>query len=67
MRQYSPSVGVSAGDRVEFVEVGPRRYEVVAVSHPVTELRRMFGKANKVDSIAEMNPTTAVQGTQASQ
>ena len=46
---------VDVGDHVKFVEVGPGRYEVVAVTRPVTDLKGMFGKASKVVSIAQMN------------
>ena len=38
---------VESGDRVEFVEVGSGRFEVVAATHSVTELKRMFGKVAK--------------------
>lgn len=56
---------VDTGDRVEFVEVGPGRFEFVAATRPVTELKGMFGKANKVVSIAEMNQAIAAQGARA--
>ncbi len=56
---------VDTGDRVEFVEVGPGRFEFVAATRPVTELKGMFGKANKVVSIAEMNQAIATQGARA--
>ena len=55
---------VDKGDRVEFVEVGPGRYEVFAASRPVTDLKGMFGKARKVVSIAEMNQAIAAQRAQ---
>ena len=35
---------VQPGDRVEFVEVDPGRFEVVAATVSVTELKGMFGK-----------------------
>lgn len=56
---------VDTGDRVEFVEVGPGRFEFVAATRPVTDLRGMFGKASKVVSIAEMNQAIAFQGASA--
>ena len=31
------ALGVGAGDRVEFVEVAPGRYEFIAATRPVTE------------------------------
>ncbi len=35
---------VRAGDRVEFVEIEPGRYEFIAATRPVTALKGMFGK-----------------------
>ena len=56
---------VDAGDRVEFVLVVPGRYEFVAVTREVTELKGMFGKAGKVVFIEEMNAAIAAWGAQA--
>ena len=56
---------LSTGDRVEFVEVGPGRFEFVAATRSVTDLKGMFGKANKVVSIAEINQVIVAQGAQA--
>jgi antitoxin PrlF len=53
---------VAAGDRVEFVEVEAGRYEFVAATRSVTELKGMFGKAKRVVSIEEMNRAIATQG-----
>jgi antitoxin PrlF len=36
---------VDAGDRVEFVLISPGRYEFVAATGEVTELKGMFGPA----------------------
>ena len=55
---------LSAGDRVEFVEVEPGRFEFVAATRSVTDLKGMFGKANKVVSIAEINRVIVAQGAQ---
>ena len=55
---------VDVGDRVEFVEMGPGRFELVAAICPVTDLKGMFGKASKVVSIAEMNQAIAAQRAQ---
>jgi len=38
---------VEPGDRVEFVEIEPGRFEVVAATHSVKELKGMFGKPAK--------------------
>ena len=53
---------VNAGDRVEFVEVEAGRYQFVAATRSVTELKGMFGKARRVVSIEEMNRAIATQG-----
>ena len=37
---------LSAGDRVEFVEVEPGRYEFIAVTCPMRALKGMFGPAS---------------------
>ena len=56
---------VGIGDRVEFVEVAPGRYEFIAATRTVTELKGMFGKARKRVSIDEMNATIAARGAAA--
>jgi antitoxin PrlF len=56
---------VDTGDRVEFVEVEPGRYDFVAVNRSVTELKGMFGVAKRVVSIDEMNLAIATQGASA--
>lgn len=53
------------GDRVEFVEVGPGRFEFVAATHSVTELKGMFGKAKKRVSIDDVNKAIAARGASA--
>lgn len=56
---------VDAGDRVEFVQIAPGRYEFVAATHGVQELKGMFGKPAKVVSIDEMNKAIARRGAAA--
>ena len=56
---------ISSGDRVEFVEVEPGRFEVVAATHSVTELKGMFRKPAKPVSIAAMNKAIAARGASA--
>ena len=46
---------VDAGDRVEFVWIAPGRYELMAATQEVTELKGMFGPAKKTVSIQAMN------------
>ncbi len=56
---------VDAGDRVEFVQIAPGRYEFVAATSEVTALKGMFGKANKTVSIETMNAAIASRGAAA--
>lgn len=56
---------VESGDRVEFVEIDPGRFEVVAATRSVTELKGMFGKPTKSVSIADMNKAIAARGASA--
>ena len=45
----------SAGDRVKFVEESERYFKGAAGTRSVTALKGMFGVAQKVVSIEEMN------------
>ncbi len=56
---------VDAGDRVEFVQIAPGRYEFVAATRNVTELKGMFGKSKKTVSIAAMNRAISERGAAA--
>ena len=56
---------IDCGDRVEFVEVAPGRYEFVAATRSVTELKGMFGKASKIMSVEAMNHAIAQRGASA--
>ena len=51
-----------AGDRVEFVQIAPGRYEFVAATHAVQELKGMFGKPSRAVSIDDMNKAIARRG-----
>jgi antitoxin PrlF len=59
------ALGVDAGDRVEFVEIAPGRYEFIAATKSVTALKGMFGKPRKSVSIEEMNAAIARRGAAA--
>jgi len=52
---------VDIGDRVEFVEVAPGRFECVALTRNATELKGMFGKPTKKVSIEDMNVAIAAR------
>lgn len=56
---------VETGDRVEFVEIEPGRYEFFAATRSVTALKGMFGKTVKTVSIDDMNRTIAARGASA--
>jgi AbrB family looped-hinge helix DNA binding protein len=56
---------VEAGDRIEFVEVNPGRFEFFAATRSVMELKGMFGKAKKRVSIDDMNKAIAARGAAA--
>ena len=53
------------GDRVEFVQIEPGRFEVVAATRPVTDLKGLFGRPSKAVSIDDMNKAIAVRGASA--
>lgn len=56
---------VDAGDRVEFVQIAPGRYEFVAATQNVSELKGLFGKPTKSVSINDMNKAIAKRGAAA--
>jgi len=56
---------VSAGDRVEFIEVAPARYEFVAATQSVTRLKGLLGKPAAKVSIEDMNAAIARRGARA--
>lgn len=59
------SLRLEAGDRVEFVEVEPGRFEIVPSTRSVKELKGMFGKASRIVSVEEMNRAIAKRGASA--
>lgn len=46
---------VDAGDRIEFVEIGPGRFEMMAATLPVTALKGLVGARAAPVSIEAMN------------
>lgn len=63
--QVRRSLNVEAGDRVEFVEVAPGRFEVVAATRSVRELKGMLGKMKRPVSIEDMSRAIARRGAKA--
>jgi AbrB family looped-hinge helix DNA binding protein len=58
-------LNVQAGDRVEFVQIEPGRFELVPATRSVRELKGLFGKPGRTVSIDDMNQTIAERGAQA--
>ena len=56
---------VTAGDRIEFIETAPGRFEFIAATLPVTALKGMLGPAKVLVSIDEMNAAIARSGASA--
>ena len=57
-------LGVNAGDRVEFVEIGEGHFAIVAATRSVRQLSGMFrGRVSKPVSIEEMNAAIARRGS----
>jgi len=59
------ALNVQMGDRVEFVQIEPGRFELVAATRSVRELKSVFGKAECTVSIARMNQAIAERGARA--
>lgn len=55
-------LSLSTGDRIEFVEVAPGRYEIVPVVHDIQSLKGLLGSAEHVVSVKEMNQAIAKLG-----
>jgi antitoxin PrlF len=59
------ALGVSTGDRVEFIQVESGRFELVAATLPISALKGMVKKPIKPVTIEEMNEAIAVAGAKA--
>ncbi len=57
------SLGVRSGDRVEFVEVAPGRFECFASSRSVRALKGMFGAPATKVSIEDMDAAIAASAS----
>ena len=58
-------LGVEVGDRVEFIQVEPGRFELVAATRSVTALKGMIGKPATPVTIEAMNEAIIAQGAKA--
>jgi len=54
---------IETGDRVEFVQIDSGRYEIIAATKSIRELKGMFGKPSRSVSIEEMNRAIAERGS----
>jgi len=58
--QVRLQLGVDAGDRVEFIEIGGGQFAIVAATRSVKELKGLFrGRRKKPVSIEEMHRAIA--------
>lgn len=53
---------LGAGDRVEFIEVAPGRYELIAATRPVSALKGLVPKAGKAITVEDMNAAIRARG-----
>lgn len=63
--QIRAALHVGTGDRVEFVEIEPGRYEFMAATRSLSELKGMFKKPSQPVSIHDMNAAIAARGASA--
>jgi AbrB family looped-hinge helix DNA binding protein len=59
------ALGLSRGDRIEFVELADGQFAIVAATQSVTALKGMIRTPKKPVSIAEMNRAIAKRGAAA--
>ncbi len=59
------ALGLHVGDRVEFVETEPGRFELIAATTSVKVLKGMFGAAAKSVSVEAMNAAIVARGAAA--
>lgn len=59
------ALGLSSGDRIEFIELADGQFAIVAATQSVTALKGMIRKPKKTVSIAEMNSAIAKRGAAA--
>lgn len=58
-------LNLAPGDRVEFVETAPGRFEFFAATRSVKELKGMFGQTDRTVTIEDMNRAIATRGASA--
>ncbi|QEA38280.1 AbrB/MazE/SpoVT family DNA-binding domain-containing protein [Pistricoccus aurantiacus] len=63
--QVRATLGLSAGDRVEFVPIGEGKYAIMAATYSVKDLKGMIRKPRAPVSVEDMNAAIASQGAKA--
>lgn len=63
--QVRASLGLDTGDRIEFVDIGNGKFEVMAATHSVRDLKGLIRKPAKPISIEDMNLAIEAQGAKA--
>lgn len=59
------SLGIDTGDRVEFIEMSPGRFEMVAATLPSTALKGLIRAPSTPVSVDDMNDAIAAEGARA--
>ena len=59
------SLGVGAGDKLEFIQLENGHFELVAATLPVTAIKGMIKKPSKPVTIEEVNEAIAQSGADA--
>lgn len=63
--QIRASLGLGAGDRIEFVELERGKFAIMPSNHPVQALKGMIRKPVKPVSVDDMNAAISAQGAAA--
>jgi len=63
--QVRASLGLGAGDRIEFVELESGQFAIMAATHSVQSLKGLIRKPASPVSIDDMNAAIAAQGASA--
>lgn len=61
-KRVREGLGVATGDRIEFVEIAPGRYEVLAATRDIRALKGVVGRAKRAVSVEEMNEAIETMG-----
>ena len=56
------TLGLSAGDRIEFVEMDDGQFAIIPATHPVTALKGLIRKLEQPVSTEQMNAVIAQYG-----